>query len=483
MGKSVSTQQSLEQLKAFYWKHMKEQLLPFWLERGIDEEFGGFFTCFDNSGSTLVSTDKYTWSQGRMVWLLAKLSSMDGFAPEERDRLLALSGEGARFMMRHAIMGDGCCTFVTDREGNAKRLSSDHDYAASIYADCFVLLGLSRYARESGDAESLHAAKKLYASIRSRIASGTYRTEPYPIPAGYRTHGIPMIMLNVSHELAEALQAAEEAGIAEGGQEECADGCCGNEAVSGGEVVSVGEASSGGNGDALAIHAADIHASEVREAARAYMMEIMDDFVTDDGTLLEMIPIGGSAGSVGEVIGGDSHSGETLLDRYVNPGHTIEDMWFVMELARQLGDDATIRKAVRVLKRALELGWDVEYGGILLFVDRDGGQPKGSMEGIADDAMAKKVSNDWGSKLWWPHSEALYSTVLGYKLTGDEELLVWYERVHAYTFRTFPNSDSSVGEWIQIRDREGNPQSKTVALPVKDPFHIIRNLIQLVEEL
>ncbi|MFD0959101.1 AGE family epimerase/isomerase [Paenibacillus chungangensis] len=476
MEKMVCLLQSAEQLKAFYWKHMREQLLPFWLERGIDEEFGGYFTCFDNSGSTLVSTDKYTWSQGRMVWLLAKLSGMDGFTQEEREQLLALSGNGARFMMRHAIMADGSCTFVTDREGMAKRLSPDHDYAASIYADCFVLLGLSRYARESGDAESLRAAKRLYASIRSRLASGTYRTEPYPIPSGYRTHGIPMIMLNVSHELAEALQAAEEEGIAEGGgQMEYANGARGNDGDIDGEAVSVGEA---GSGDRVAAHA--IHAAEVWDAARAYMMEIMDDFVAEDDTLLEMIPLGGTAG---DAAGGGARGEETLLDRYVNPGHTIEDMWFVMELARQLEDDATIRKAVRVLKRALQLGWDKEYGGILLFVDRDGGQPKGSMNGISDDAMAKKVSNDWGSKLWWPHSEALYSTVLAYKLTGDEELLAWHDRVHAYTFRIFPNPDSSVGEWIQIRDREGNPESKTVALPVKDPFHIIRNLIQLVEEL
>ncbi len=40
----------------------------------------------------------------------------------------------------------------------------------------------------------------------------------------------------------------------------------------------------------------------------------------------------------------------------------------------------------------------------------------------------------------------------------------------------FPNPDKSVGEWIQIRDREGRPESKVVALPVKDPFHIVRAL-------
>ena len=36
-------------------------------------------------------------------------------------------------------------------------------------------------------------------------------------------------------------------------------------------------------------------------------------------------------------------------------------------------------------------------------------------------------------------------------------------------------------EWIQIRDRAGAPLDATVALPVKDPFHIARALLLLVE--
>jgi N-acylglucosamine 2-epimerase len=46
--------------------------------------------------------------------------------------------------------------------------------------------------------------------------------------------------------------------------------------------------------------------------------------------------------------------------------------------------------------------------------------------------------------------------------------------MHEYTFSTFPNPDKSVGEWIQIRDRQGGPEQALVALPVKDPMHIIR---------
>ena len=50
-----------------------------------------------------------------------------------------------------------------------------------------------------------------------------------------------------------------------------------------------------------------------------------------------------------------------------------------------------------------------------------------------------------------------------------------------YTFSTFPNRENDRGEWIQIRDRAGRPEDRVVALPVKDPFHILLNLILILE--
>src|SRR5690625_6947065 len=62
-------------------EHLEQVILPFWLEHGIDPEAGGFFTCFDNRGAQRVSTDKFTWSQGRFVWLLARAARL---AQQER---------------------------------------------------------------------------------------------------------------------------------------------------------------------------------------------------------------------------------------------------------------------------------------------------------------------------------------------------------------------------------------------------------------
>ena len=174
---------------------------------------------------------------------------------------------------------------------------------------------------------------------------------------------------------------------------------------------------------------------------------------------------------------------DTILGRYVNPGHTLEDMWFVLHQAMGSGDQAMIERVARVVSKTLEIGWDQEYGGLLLFVDQQGGQPRGSVTGLEGEPMVSKIQHDWDNKLWWPHSEALYTTLLAHTLTAEEHLWQWYQKIHDYTFSTFPNPDREIGEWIQIRDRKGVPEQKVVALPVKDPYHIMRNLILIAERL
>jgi N-acylglucosamine 2-epimerase len=412
-------------LVAFYTRHLREVLLPFWLNRSIDEEYGGFFTCFDNDGRRMLSTDKFTWSQGRMVWLWAKLAGMSLFSPAERQRFLALAQSGAEFLMKHCLLPNGNCTFLMTRDGAAKQQAPGMPLDSSVYADCFVVLGLARYAATSGERSALDLALRLYRSVTRRVESGSYNSEPYPLPAGYKPHGIPMILLNTAQELAVGLDAlaAPEAGA-------------------------------------------------VKMAADERLRQVMA-FADANGALHEYVTSNGQLDSV------------TLLGRHVNPGHTIEDMWFVMDQARLSGDTAsaetTIAWAAAAIKRAFEIGWDGDFGGLLHFADQDGGQPHGSMAGMENIKVAQQAAHDWGNKLWWVHSEALYSTLLAFSLTGDEKLLDLYRQVSSYTFTTFPNPDAEIGEWIQIRDRQGKPEQKIVALPVKDPFHIIRNVALIIE--
>ncbi|CAH0120176.1 Cellobiose 2-epimerase [Paenibacillus sp. CECT 9249] len=414
----------MNNLLSFYRDQLQRNLLPFWL-RALDRTRGGVYTCYNNEGTELLSTDKFTWSQGRFVWILSRLADLcergvlDERSPGGQAAMyLEHAGKTVRFLMEHVFLKNGNCAYVLTETGEKKELIPGQGYDLSFYADCFVVLGLTEFARVAGDRDVLERALQLYGSIERRLQAGKIRSEPYPVPDGYVSQSFAMIMLNVSQELAEAL---ERAGHPNG--------------------------------------------AGIRSRSLYYMNEIMDKFVDGDDLLAELLPI-------------DGRDGDTLLARQIAPGHSIECMWFVMKEARKLGLSETAGKAARVAKKAFDIGWDPIYGGLYRYVDRGGGEPQGRMIGDRYEAL---ICDTWDMKIWWPHSEALYTFLLSYDLTQDSQFLDLYSRMHDYAFRTFPHPDPAIGEWIQIRDRQGVPIQKTVALPVKDPYHIMRNVLLTIE--
>ena len=96
----------LHTLKGFYLNELVNNILPFWLARSEDKEYGGYLNCFNNNGSELVSYDKYTWSQGRFVWVFSRLActEADIFTSGQRKEFLRLAGQGAEFLMEHCLM-------------------------------------------------------------------------------------------------------------------------------------------------------------------------------------------------------------------------------------------------------------------------------------------------------------------------------------------------------------------------------------------
>ena len=195
----------IRKLFGFYENELTNQILSFWLPRCLDKQNGGYFNCYDNRGENLVSHDKYTWSQGRFVWMFAKLAQLDApiFTQAQREHFIALAKSGRDFLMKNCLMGenDWRCTFLMEENGAHKYVDGCDTLDMSIYADCFVVIGLGKYAEVTGDQQAYAFAKRLYDSICARIESGVFNTLPYPLSSGYRAHGIPMILSNVSKEL------------------------------------------------------------------------------------------------------------------------------------------------------------------------------------------------------------------------------------------------------------------------------------------
>ena len=95
------------ELRQSYQDHLFRHLLPYWLEKAIDEEHGGYYTGFSNSGGRLLHNHKFTWSQGRFVWVWARLACQFAHTAEAPQYLrLARPGE---FLMKHALLPTATC--------------------------------------------------------------------------------------------------------------------------------------------------------------------------------------------------------------------------------------------------------------------------------------------------------------------------------------------------------------------------------------
>ncbi|HET8986654.1 MAG TPA: AGE family epimerase/isomerase [Trueperaceae bacterium] len=422
----IAVPTSRNDLAEFYREHLEEVILPFWLETTLDEERGGLFNCVDNVTGKRVSDDKFVWSQARWAWTAAHAARMAerGLLDVDGDRLRRHAKLTADFLLEHAFLpaedgtaGRGNVVYLLTASGEKREFLPGMGHDISFFADCFVTLALTGVARATGESSYLEEALGVYRSVRGRLATGSVRSEPYPLPTGARAHAWPMIMLNVAQELERALKAA-----------------------------------------------ADPRASILAAEALADMDSVLDDFVRPDDLVAEVL------------VPGEKSS---LLARHVTPGHAIESMWFVMEQALAHGRHDAVAKAKTVIAASYRAGWDAVHGGLFRYVipgqdgPRPGGTPAGPFETL--------ITDTWDGKIWWPHSETLYATLLAAEATGDVAMRALHDQMFGYTFATFPNPDRSVGEWIHIRDRQGGPLPKVMGLPVKDPYHVTRNLLLVVE--
>ena len=57
----------------------------------------------------------------------------------------------------------------------------------------------------------------------------------------------------------------------------------------------------------------------------------------------------------------------------------------------------------------------------------------------------------------------------------------WCWKVHDWSFAHF--ADAEHGEWFKQVDRQGHPVERLVSLPVKDPFHLPRAVIYILDVL
>ncbi|HTB14716.1 MAG TPA: AGE family epimerase/isomerase [Bryobacteraceae bacterium] len=148
---------------------------------------------------------------------------------------------------------------------------------------------------------------------------------------------------------------------------------------------------------------------------------------------------------------------DTPEGRLFCPGDSIEASWFLLHADPDPEMRALLLDSI---EGALEFGWDKEYGGLYYFMDVEGLPP---------------LPLESNMKLWWPHTEAIYATILAHSLTSDPKWLTWLERIDAYAFAHF--SDPEHGEWFGYCDRRGELTNTAKGNNYKGCFHVPRMLL------
>ncbi|KPK42181.1 MAG: N-acylglucosamine 2-epimerase [Phycisphaerae bacterium SG8_4] len=160
-----------------------------------------------------------------------------------------------------------------------------------------------------------------------------------------------------------------------------------------------------------------------------------------------------------ENVSPDGSHPDCFEGRLINPGHGIEAMWFIIDIARRRNDRQLIDKAVDVILATLDFAWDAEYGGIFYLLDADG-KPPWQLE--------------WDQKLWWVHLETLVALLMGYRSTGRDQCWQWLETIHDYVWSHFP--DPEYGEWFGYLNRRGERLLELKGGKWKGCFHVPRAL-------
>ena len=170
-----------------------------------------------------------------------------------------------------------------------------------------------------------------------------------------------------------------------------------------------------------------------------------------------------ATGLILENVGPDGNPVDSFEGRLLNPGHAIEAMWFVMDLAADRGDTTLIRRAVDLTLHTLDYAWDKEHGGVYYFMDRLGAPPQ---------------QLEWDQKLWWVHLETLVALAKGYRLTGDEACARAFRKVHDWAWPRFRDPKHG-GEWFGYLNRRGEVLLDLKGGKWKGCYHVPRALLQI----
>lgn len=170
-----------------YKSMLVENVLPFWLNNGIDRENGGVYTCLDRDGSLYDST-KSVWFQGRCAYAFS-------YAYNHIDKnpaYLLAAKSCIDFIENHCFSPNGHMYFEVQADGTPLRLRR------YVFSESFAVVAMAEYALATGDMQYAKRAREIYESILKMVATEGFLAPKYEPTLKARGHSLTMILINTA---------------------------------------------------------------------------------------------------------------------------------------------------------------------------------------------------------------------------------------------------------------------------------------------
>jgi mannose/cellobiose epimerase-like protein (N-acyl-D-glucosamine 2-epimerase family) len=143
-------------------------------------------------------------------------------------------------------------------------------------------------------------------------------------------------------------------------------------------------------------------------------------------------------------------------DRYkpwgFQPGHQVEWCKLLLILHAERPDKKWPSKARELFDRAMQMGWDEQYGGIVY--------------GVAPEGQFCSAE-----KYFWVHAEAFAAAWRLYQFYGEDKYLHDYQRIWMWSWKHL--IDHKHGAWYRVRNRDGSAINNQKSPLGKADYHTL----------
>lgn len=169
-----------------YKKDLTENIMPFWMEYGLDRENGGVYTCVNRDGS-LMDTTKSVWFQGRFAFICSFAYNN----VEKNQEWLDAAKSTLEFIEKHCFDEQGHMYFSVTAEGKPLRKRR------YVFSETFAAIAMSEYALATGDQHWAKRAIQVFEDTQRFLATPGFLPAKFEADVKLQDHSIVMILINV----------------------------------------------------------------------------------------------------------------------------------------------------------------------------------------------------------------------------------------------------------------------------------------------